>query len=123
MCDAVFDVDADSGDGSVEIFVVVGAGLVGQLLDRGDGGGGDVGGVGDPGGAGGVEEVLPTTQVDGLRVVSGSRHRVGDSDEVTAVGGGDLDIEALELAFPGVVVVAGLSAGRVVPGRGMGCSR
>lgn len=86
MCDAVFDVDADSGDGSVEVFVVVGAGLVGQLLDRGDGGGGDVGGVGDPGGAGGVEEVLPTTQVDGLRVVSGSRYRVGDGDEVTAVG-------------------------------------
>lgn len=120
MCDAVFDVDADSGDGSVEIFVVVGAGLVGQLLDRGDGGGGDVGGVGDPGGAGGVEEVLPTTQVDGLRVVSGSRHRVKDGDEVTVVGGGDLDIEALELAFPGVVVVAGLSTGRVVPGRGHG---
>ena len=122
MCDAVFDVDADSGDGSVEIFVVVGAGLVGQLLDRGDGGGGDIGGVGDPGGAGGVEEVLPTTQVDGLRVVSGSRHRVKDSDEVTAVGGGDLDIEALELAFPGVVV-ASLSAGRAVPSRGHGCRR
>ena len=101
---AVFDVDADSGDGSVEVFVVLGAGLVGQLLDRGDGGGGDVGGVGDPGGAGGVEEVLPTVQVDSLRVVSGSRHQVGDSDEVTAVGGGDLDIEALEIAFPGVVV-------------------
>ena len=120
MCDAVFDVDADSGDGSVEVFVVVGAGLVGQLLDRGDGGGGD---VGDPGGAGGGEEVLPTTQVDGFRVVSGSRHRVGYSDGVTAVGGGDLDIVALELAFPGVVVVAGLSAGWVVPGRGYGCRR
>ena len=112
----MFDVDADSGDGSVEVFVVVGAGLVGQLLDRGDGG------VGDPGGAGGVEEVLPTTQVDGLRVVSGSRHRVKDSDEVTAVGGSDLDIEALDLAFPGVVV-AGLSAGRAVPGRGHGRRR
>lgn len=65
---------------------------------------------------------MPTTQVDGLRVVSGSRHRVGDGDEVTVVGGGDLDIEALELAFPGVVV-AGLSAGWVVPGRGYGCRR
>ena len=83
------------------------------LLDRGDGGG-------DVGGAGGVEEVLSTAQVDGFRVVSRSRHRAGDGDEVTVVGGGDLDIEALELAFPGVVVVAGLSTGRVVPGRGHG---
>ena len=66
---------------------------------------------------------MPTTQVDGFRVVSGSRRRVGDSDGVTAVGGGDLDIVALELAFPGVVVVAGLSAGRAVPGRGYGCRR
>lgn len=55
--------------------------------------------------------------------MSGSWHRVGDSDGVTAVGGGDLDIEVLELAFPGVVVVAGLSAGRAVPGRGYGCRR
>lgn len=47
----------------------------------------------------------------------------GDSDEVTAVGGGDLGIEALERAFPGVVVVAGLSTGWVVPGRGHGCRR
>ena len=47
---------------------------------------------------------MPTVQVDGFRVVSGSRHRVKDSDEVTVVGGGDLDIEALEIAFPGVVV-------------------
>lgn len=119
----MFDVDADSGDGSVEVFVVAGAGLVGQLLDQGDGGGGDVGGVCDPGGVGGVEEVLPTAQVDGLRVVSGSRHRVKDGDEVTSVGGGDLDIEALDPAFPGVVVVAGLSAGWAVPGRGHGCRR
>lgn len=29
LCDAVFDVDADSGDDCVEVFVVVGAGLVG----------------------------------------------------------------------------------------------
>jgi hypothetical protein len=36
--------------------------------------------------------------------MSGSRHQVKDGDEVTAVGGGDLDIEALDLAFPGVVV-------------------
>lgn len=72
LCDAVFDVDADSGDGSVEVFVVVGTGLAGQFLDRG---GGDVGGAGDPGGAGGVEEVLPTTQVDGFLLAPSQRRR------------------------------------------------
>lgn len=117
--DAVFDVDTDSGDGGVEVFVVVGAGLMGKLFDRGDGGGGDVGGVGDPGGCGGVEEVLPATQLEGLRVVSGPWDRVGDGDEVTAVGGGNLDVEALELAFPGVVA-AGLPAGWAVPGGNVG---
>lgn len=72
MGDAVFDVDSDSCNCCVELFIVFGAGLVGGFLDGGDGCGGDVGGICDPGGVGGFEEVSPAALGDGSGVMSGS---------------------------------------------------
>lgn len=101
--DAVLNSCSDAGDYFVELFLPFDAWLVRCFPDRCDGGGCDVGAVGHPCGIRFSKEVTPATLLDHPGVMAGSGERVGDRHEVSPVGGCDLDAEALELPFPGVV--------------------